>query len=334
MKPVVLVNVAELGPGEPFVDLPELDGAPVEWISHSGEARNAIERRVRRPRLSRYRAAFGAARDARKATAMISHLPRMTAAVESFVPLFGRRPHLAFSFNFTALPTGADLARMKRAFAPVEQFCVYSKFEAELYADVFGLPRNRFRPVLWTQEPPPVDESLAVPERPFAVAIGGEGRDYAGIIAAARAAPDVQWVLVARPSALLENAPANVQVHCNLPLAQTWGIANRAAVSVVPLLSDETCCGQITLVGTQMLGIPMVTTRSKATQEYLEGSPATTVVEPGDPDALAEAIARAVNEAEARRVAAQAARAGIAARYDRRLWADYVADFIRRSSGA
>lgn len=331
MEPLTVVNVAELSPGDAFVDLPAVDGRPLRWIGHSGLPANAIERRVRRPRLSRYRAAAAAARDGRHADALISHLPRMTAAAESFARLFGRRaPHLAFAFNFTKLPTGADRPRLTAAFARVEQFCVFSQHEIALYSDAFGLPPERFRPVIWSQSAPPVTETAVVPERPYAVAIGGEGRDFAALLEAARADPQIEWVVIARPNPLLEQAPPNMHVRYNLPLAETWGIAARAAAVAVPLLAHDTCCGHITIASTQLLGLPLVTTRSLATREYVEDFATTTVIDPGDADALAAAVRSEIDSGAERKAAAARDRAEAARRYDRATWADYVADFLRR----
>lgn len=331
MKPLVLVNVHDVADPDSFVDLAEIDGRPVHWLGHSGLPANAIERRVRRPRLSRYRAAAGAARDARHADAMISSLPRMSAAVERFMgtPLGPRLPHLAFTFNFTALPVGNDLRRMRAALTPVEQFCVFSQFEVDRYAELFEIPAERFRPVIWTQPVPIANTDVAVPERPYVAAIGGEGRDFATLLDAARATPELDWIVIARPNALLETAPANVKVRYNVPHAQTWGIAAQAAATVVPLLSEDTCCGHLTLVSAQQLGLPLLTSRSRATREYVEGRAGTTLFEPGDAAALA-ALATAHAADPGRKAVAQAERAAAVARYDRSQWNDYIADFVRR----
>ena len=123
MKPITIVNVPDVSTAEVFVDLPAVDGRPLAWVQHSGLPANALERAVRRPRLSRYRAAWRAAGDARRADLVISHLPRMTAALERMLERRAvRQPHLAFSFNFTDLPAGRDLARLSRALAGVERF--------------------------------------------------------------------------------------------------------------------------------------------------------------------------------------------------------------------
>lgn len=332
MQPITIVNVADLSPREPFVNLQEHQGRPVRWIHHSGLPQNALERMVRRPRLSRYRAAAAGARDARGAQVLISHLPRMTAALQSFARFAGKQiPHLAFSFNFTELPRGVDMGRLRRAFASVSQFCVYSQHEVGRYAEALNLPADRFRPVSWTQEPPPVDLDVAHPDGPFVAVIGGEGRDFASVLEAAKAAPELQWVIVARPSAQLASVPRNVTVHFNLPLAKTWGLAYHAAAVIVPLLSEQTCCGQITIATAQQLGIPLITTRSHATAEYVAGFAGTQVIEPGQPEALASAARSVAGSPGQARALAMGDRAEARQRYHRSRWDAYVDDFLCRA---
>src|SRR5690606_7639465 len=220
VQPITVVNVGETSAAdEPFIDLPTLAERPVTWHRHSGLPQNLIERVVRRPRLSRYRAALAAARDARDCDAIISHLPRMSAAVaDAGRGLRSRAAHLAFSFNFTELPTGRTRARLSSSLSYVDQFCVYTRFEAGLYADALKLDAARFEPVTWTQDIPPVGHlppDLTF-HRPYVVAVGGEGRDFATLMEAARATPTLQYVVIARPTAALAHPPANVRVIFNV----------------------------------------------------------------------------------------------------------------------
>lgn len=331
---LTVVDVAELSPVDSaFVTLDRLDGQAIRWRRHSGIARNAVERAIKRPKVSRYRAAYEACRDGRSAAAIISHMPRMTAAVSDIGKLMGvRAPHLAFAFNFTELPGAAQRARMRAAFGRIDQFCVYTEFEAGLYADAFGIDPATFRPVRWTQGAPAVAaESGLEITRPYFVAVGGEGRDFATLLAAARQLPQFDFVVIARPSAALAEVPGNVTVRFNLPGPVCWAIAAGAEAVLIPLVGPETCCGHITLVSARMLGLPIVTTASLGTVEYTAGFAGTSVVSHGEADALAGAI-RAIGED---RVAARARAAAdeVIARslYDRALWSDYVADFLRRT---
>lgn len=330
-----VVNVADLSPvGEPFVELLSIDDRPLEWARYSGLPANALERAVPRPRVSRYRAAWQAANAARGATALVSHLPRMTAAVADAARLRGiDTPHLAFSFNFTQLPAPAARTRFRRSLASVDQFCTYTGFEADLYAEVFAIPRDRFRPLCWTQEAPVPGavHPMLLPSGPFVAAVGGEGRDFAMLIAAARALPQVPFVVIARQTPLLMDPPANMTVHFNLPYATCWGIAARAAALLVPLRDADTCCGHITLVSARMLGLPIVTTRSRGTDEYTQDFAGTTLVPAGSVEGWVEAIRTVIADPDAARAAAAIDHAQAATLYDRSRWSTYIRDFVAQA---
>src|SRR5579884_3987444 len=140
-----IVNVAELPRGVHFVNLPN----GVEQLDISALPANALERLVQKPKIARYRAALGAALAA-KGMPIISHLPRMTAAVCTAQAMTRRdAPHLAFSFNFTDLPEGLARRYMASAFQRVEEFFVYSEYEREAYPQYFSQPKERFKSLLW-----------------------------------------------------------------------------------------------------------------------------------------------------------------------------------------
>lgn len=326
--PLRIVNVPDISPADdPFVDL----GAH-EWVRLSGLPANALERAVRRPRVARYRAALQAALAARGRAIVVSHLPLMSAAVARALPLLGRRaPHLAFSFNFTRLPDGVRRAALARAFARIDRFAIYSRYEQALYADWFGIAPDRLRPVIWTQDVP---EIAAVPlpiAAPYVCAIGGEGRDFATLLAALATRPaGLGAVVIARPHSLIGmTIPENVRIFTDLGPPETWAIAAGSVGVLVPLLSEETCCGQVTLVGAKLLGLPLVTSRAHATEDYVAGRPAVLVTPPRDVPALRAAIERLADEQASLRAAARDAIPAERAIHDRAHWADYLAAFIK-----
>jgi len=322
-----IVNVPDVSSADdPFVDLPAF-----EWVRLSGLPANVIERKIRRPRLSRYRAAWAAAGAATGDAAVISHLPLMTAAVERALGLRGRTPpHLAFSFNFTKLPEGGKRQSLAKAFARVARFAVYSGYERQLYARHFDLDPARIQPVVWTQDAPELAADFPHMDGPYVCAIGGEGRDFPTLLSAlARLPKGIGAVVIARPHNLEGlTIPANVRVLANLPPPRTWALAAGSLGVLVPLLSRETCCGQVTLVSAKLLGLPMVTSVSEATGEYVDGREAILQTEAGDVDALVGAIERLADEREVLKAAAVAAVPRERALHDRSIWADYVARFL------
>ena len=232
-----IVNVAELPRGAHFVNL----RPGIDRLDFSGLPANALERFVKKPKIARYRAALGAVLAA-DGMPIISHLPRMTAAVCMAQGLTGRHaPHLAFSFNFTELPEGFARRYMTSAFRSVNEFFVYSEYEREVYPRYFSQPQERFKSLLWAQTPP----AVAFGETPFKPnsyisAVGGEGRDYATLLNAAELLPEIKFVIIARPRNQVGSLPKNVRLFMNMPSELTWRIASDSSCLVVPLKSATT----------------------------------------------------------------------------------------------
>jgi glycosyltransferase involved in cell wall biosynthesis len=310
-----LVNVADLSPaGAKFVELP----ADIHWLDFSGLPQNLLERLVSKPKISRYRAAFQAARAAR-GMPIISHLPRMTAAVSKAQSLLRQSsPHVAFSFNFTDLPVGRTHRYMANAFSSVDEFFVFSEFEFETYPRYFSQPLERFTKLRWTQDPPKVsNQSLASLPNRYVSAVGGEGRDYQTLVAAAEKLPNIEFVLIARPYNVVGSLPPNVRLLTNVPADVTWRIALESSCLVVPLKARTTCCGHITLVSGELLGIPVISTFAEATREYTED---VALCEPADVASLARLVREHHEQStEFRRAAMERVPAKLA-KYSRKLW--------------
>lgn len=272
MLPVTFINIPELSPAsDKFVDLERYRDS--EWIMLSAMPKSFVERVVKRPKISRYRGALEAVIASQKANnpVIISHMPRLSSAVSSIAAYFkSKARHIAFSFNFTELPDGLLRKFMVSSFRNIDLFVVYSEYERGLYSDYFDIPPERIRCVLWTQNPPPVaTRKLKIFDEPYLSAVGGEGRDFKCLIEAARASK-VPLAIVARPNSLDGlTLPDNVKFFSNLPLDQTWSIAEQSLGVIVPLRDESTCCGQITIVSAKMLGIPLITNECPALKEYL-----------------------------------------------------------------
>lgn len=327
-----IVFAADISPADdPFIDLGDRAG-PHEWVRLSGLPANAIERRITRPRLSRYRAAWQAVRAADDRSIVISGLPLMTGAVANALAIERKRPpHLGFAFNFTDLPYGWRRKWLARSYARVTQFTPFSQFERGLYARHFDLDPDRIRPVIWTQDAPPLAPPGPPRARPYICAIGGEARDFGTLLGALARRPNgMDAIIVARPHSIGGLAvPDGVQVLSNIPFDRTWRIAADSLGVLVPLRDEETCCGHLTLVCAKLLGIPLVTSFSKGTAEYVENRAGVLVTPPREVSALVQAIERLGDDQAALRAAAEAAVPTETAFHDRAQWAEYLAAFIR-----
>ena len=234
------VSVYELNPEDAsFVDL----GQEFEAHNISALPRNAVERLVTRPRLSRLRAAVQAIASSH-GDPIISHLPRLAATIAGLQKTSGNRSrHLAFSFNFTRLPTGTSRAIFRATLGRVDRFVTFSEYETQLYADYFGIERDRLRWLPWAQSTPVVaTEPSPFSGRPYVCALGGEGRDYPTLMETARMLPHVDFVVIARSYNAVGVEPSNVRVLRDIAAPLAWRIACESRLMVLPLLSRETCC--------------------------------------------------------------------------------------------
>ncbi|WP_112311947.1 glycosyltransferase family protein [Pseudogemmobacter bohemicus] len=285
-------------------------------------------------RLNSWSAARRAVRAARaRADAvLVSHLPGATLRVAVLAGQGAK--HIAFAFNFTDLPQGRKLRAYRAALSRVDEFVVFSNFERDLYSHHFGLPPGRFTFLPWAMEPPQPGPVTAPFDRPWLVALGGEGRDYPALVQAAALCPDLRLVVIARPYNLAGlQLPANVKAFANLPAAEAWGLVQGAAGMLLPLREGRTPNGHITLVGAQMLGVPLAITDSLGVRDYVDASNSL-LLPPGDPEALAGAMERLSSGGPD--IAALAARAQAAAltRSAPRVWCDWFAAKARGAEPA
>jgi len=351
-----------VGPGWRFLE-DQGDDPRLRWATVSGLPRTPLERRIRRPALARWRAAAeavriacaggpgpasgaaggaaskaagGAASEAAGGTVLVSHLPLMAAATNSL-----RRvrcpgvPHVAFAFNFTDLPRGARREFLVRALRGIDEFVVFSRFERDLYAERLDLPRERIRFLPWAMEPPrpgpvsPLPESVA--GGGYLAAIGGEGRDYALLARVMTNRPQLRLAIVARTYSVAGiDFPPNVTVFTDLPLDQTWRLAADSLGLVIPLRSETTACGHITMVGAQHLGLPLVVTRSRGVADYVADGVTAQVVPAGDGAALGTAIDRLAEGRPAVRAMAAQAQAQAASENALPAWVAYFSDLADR----
>lgn len=325
---MILINASDLMGAnwrfiEPICSRPEL-----VWSFHSGLPANGLERLVRRPALARYRAALSAVREAARTpgAVLVSHLPRMTAVMNILRrALCPQVPQIAFAFNFTDLPTGSERAFLRWALRDISEFVVFSTFEQALYADYFELPAERIRRLAWSMDTP-IPAPASSSDRPvgsYLCAIGGEGRDYALLAEAARQTPEIEMIIIARPHNLSGiDVPPNVTVFTNLPAPQTWRILVNSAGLVIPLVSDRTACGHITIVGAQLLGVPIAVTGSRGVADYVSDETAS-LVPAGDLDGMSRAVRHLYEDREATGRRATRAQAFARSNSDLAVWVAY-----------
>ena len=326
------ISISDLTPPDWRFLEPYSHDPALSWSTHHGRPRNALERLVTRPALGRYRAVLSAVREARahpRAT-LVSHLPRVAAATNAArAKLCPDAPHIAFAFNFTDLPEGKDRTRLTRWLAGIDSYVVFSRYEQALYNDHLALPEDRITFLPWTMDPPQVSaEPEPGSDRPYFASIGGEGRDYALLADAMRALPHMRMVIVARPYSVTGiDFPENVTVHTNLPGPRTWRIAADSLGLVVPLKSDRTACGHITIVGSQHLGLPLLVTRSLGIEDYVTDGQTGLLTEAGDKDSLISKLRLLADDRAAAQHMGSAAQAKARQENTPQVWLNYFERF-------
>lgn len=281
-----------------------LDGrldASVDWHHTLSGERTWLERTLPRPNLTNIRVGLKAALEARrlKADVVVTHEPRLAFWASTMSWLVGGESRLlAHTFNFTRLPHRLVPRRVARAiyavaFARVDRFVVFSEAEAAIYSRYFDVPRDRFDLVLWGMGVPDVEEGPPFIEGDYVSSVGGNARDYATLMAAARRTPEIRYALVVRPDSLEGiDVPPNVEVHVNLSYARAMNVIRHSRFMVLPLEGAEVPCGHVTMVSAMHLGRAMVVTDSSGVRDYARHEDNALLVPPRDARALGDAVSR------------------------------------------
>jgi glycosyltransferase involved in cell wall biosynthesis len=269
-------------------------GDAVRWVFTSEAPASLIERKIRKPKLSRI---FGALRCALQAkrdgsAALAAHGEYGTMWLGAALRLLHmKQPLLSFSFHYTELPTGMKLLISRWSLQQVARFAVHSEAERARYAQHLGLPVERFELVRWGVRPPPVTSAPPLFAGDYICALGKNARDYRTMIAALAKLPQVQCVVVAQPFNLEGIAiPENVKVVCNIPLAEADNILQYSQFMLLPLDTGETSCGHITIVAAMHLGKTVVATDSIGIADYFPDGYEAPKPAAGDVDGWVRAI--------------------------------------------
>ena len=290
-----IVNFADLSDANWTFLQASLVDLQLDWHFFSTNPRSPLERLVKRPRLARWRGVWAAVRCAARNphTVVISHLPKTTLWLVLLCSMLSvKARHIAFSFNFTELPTGIKKDLMRWAFRKVDRFVVFSRTEQSRYADYFGIDLARIDFMPWEMDIPRTSESPFISGK-YVCAVGGEGRDYETLIRAMQLAPHIKTVIVTRSYNMPQGPlPANVELHTELSGTDFWSVVKHSHAVVVPLLDAQTNCGHITLVGALLFGRPIVATRSAGIDDYVTDDVNALIVAAGDALALQCAVER------------------------------------------
>lgn len=330
-KAKIIINCAEIADHNWTFLKDDLQHLNLQWFFFSSSDKYWIEKRIKAIKLGRYRATFLAALKAKyySADVLISHLPRTTLWLSLFAKLLGvKAKHIAFSFNFTTLPTGWAKRLMRFSFRYVDEFVVYSNVEKSLYAEYFAIPDHKITMLPWAMNVPAIEPvTFTLPER-YVCAVGGEGRDYQCLFSALAGLSNIACVVVTRPDAIRGlQVPKNVFVQHNLSSGAFWYVVKNSDFTVVPLRDAQTNCGHITVVGSLLLNKPIVSTFSTGTTDYLN-SGNSLLTPPGDVTALRESVNRLWGDQAFYRELTQSVKLNARTKFGLAVWVNYFERYI------
>jgi glycosyltransferase involved in cell wall biosynthesis len=233
--------------------------------------RNWIERNFKLLNLARLRGCFEAVRIAKRqhALVLVTHGPTLAAWCGVFGSIFGLKTRLlAHSFNFTRLPSKLKIVMLKLGLRQADRLVTFSRIEREVYSRAFNLPKDRFYFVYWGANAPIVSDDDSFGH--YVSSIGGNARDYATLMDAARRLPRIPFIVVGRPENFAGlDLPQNVTRHVNTPLDFAMNLLKNSRFMVLPLNSSEVPCGHVTIVAAMHLGKAMVVTASSGVDDYV-----------------------------------------------------------------
>ncbi len=241
-------------------------------IPRSGQDRNWHQ--IRKPRAGAMEWAHRM-RQARWATGhgsdgIITVFPQLAAATGTMLAATrDKRPLVSWFFNTENLTSPGRRAMARFALSPVDRFVVHSTREIENYAEVLGLPSERFVYVplqygaqVETEEPDGQHE-------PYVFATGSGYRDYATFFEA-MAKLGYRTVVLASDRALEGvTIPDNVEILEQITRPEIRRLVRHARVNVVPLNDTGTTAGLVTIVETFRHGRALVITDRPGLEDYV-----------------------------------------------------------------
>lgn len=216
--------------------------------------------------------------------------------------------------------------------APNVTYCVLSTDEVSIFPRTWGVDPER---VAFTPWPYVLrEEELGATSEGDGIFAGGDSlRDYGPLLEAAKDLRAPVTVATRREDASRDGLPANVELGA-LPHEQYVERLRRSPVVVVPLVpTANRSAGQTTYVNALAMGKLVVVTDCLGVRDYVEHRMTGLVVPPGDARALHEALAWAVDPANATEVRAIRERARALAQ-ERFRPDEYVANLLRIAAAA
>jgi glycosyltransferase involved in cell wall biosynthesis len=259
-------------------------------------------------------AGFRAAVRAPGRSGVVTTFPQLAVAVALYKKLTLRKdlPLIAWCFNLAQPYGGWKGALARFSLSSVDVFVVHSRSEIDIYSKWLNLPPSRFVFVPLSAEPPQREPWTDNPADPYIVALGTANRDYQ-VLCEAAGQLGYKTIIVAGKHATEHLAPpACVTVKSGLSLQECHQLAARSRVNVIPIADASSPSGQVTVIESMMLGVPLIATDCAGTSDYIEDGVDGVLVQPRDAVSLKAALQALWTDAGLRsRMSAQAQKSSL-----------------------
>jgi glycosyltransferase involved in cell wall biosynthesis len=235
-----------------------------------------------------------------KPDGIITVFPQLAATVGLRQRITRKRiPVIAWCFNLGACYPGVKRLVAQTALKDVDRFIVHSNRERENLSQWLELPLSRFEFVPLQRAEISITEQEEM-TNPFLLTMGSAQRDYPTFFKAVEKL-GIRTVIVAGSHALAGlTIPKNVEVQSGLTMNQCLQLAQKARISVVPLLDNQTASGQVTIIEAMRMNRPVIATRCIGSEDYIKHGETGLLVEPFSVDDLAHNIEQLWNNQELR----------------------------------
>lgn len=250
----------------------------------------------------------------KRKTGIVTAFPQLALVVALLKKLSGRKnlPLIAWCFNL-GRPYGGIKGKVARfCLSSVDVFVVHSRAEIDIYSEWLSLPQSRFVFVHLSAEPPPNAPWQDPATEPYIVALGTANRDYP-LLCQAVGELGYKTVIVAGSYATAHIVPpACVSFRSGLSLYDCHELATHSRINVIPIADTDAPSGQVTLIESMMLGVPVLATECAGTVDYINDGVDGLMVKPKDVASMRAGLQRLWEDAALReRLSQQAKQASL-----------------------
>lgn|SRR3990167_10609079 len=205
---------------------------------------------------------------------VISDNPRIGLIMAFMLRIsWSRVRHVIWNFNIARKYTGFKLLLSRIALTGNTHIVVFSRYEKEVYAELFRLDQTRIHFKLYSG--PYLDDprytGIPPDKKDYIVSAGYSGRDYGSLFKLAAAMPDTPFVVVTLPKAIKDLVkPANVTIVSGIEELEYCRIIANARAFVLPIQKDVIANGQIAIVQAMSFNTLLFVNRLPGVTDYFD----------------------------------------------------------------